>query len=229
MPKRDERAMGPQLPGALVAGRESRHGWCTVRGRASAGPLLLTAGIVVAAPRAYAHEFWLVPSSYVAGRGDTVNIRAYVGRRFRGEPKPYATTRVVRFELHGGSKRDLAPVGRNGDFTYARFVLPDAGGAIVVYESNYIPIELAADQFDHYLELEGLDGPRAQRAARGAAAGPGRETCRRGGGARARRAPGVAGAPKHGARTGAGRARHGHGWHRPRGRVPRTPGRNLLG
>lgn len=134
-------------------------------------PLLLLA---CAAP-ARAHEFWLTPSRYVAGAGDTLDVRAFVGTGFRGEARPYAPTRVLRFEARTSMTLDLAPLGTNGDLRFARFVMPDDGGALVVYRSNFVPIELPAAEFDRYLVLEGLDGPHAARERQGAAAGPGRE------------------------------------------------------
>jgi len=139
------------------------------------GRALLLLGILqsLLPPAAAAHEFWLAPSSYRAAAGDTVAIAAFVGTGFRGERKPYATTRALRFELNGPRTLDLRPAGMNGDLTFARFVAADGGGCLVAYESDFVPIELGAAEFDRYLALEGLDGPLKARAKLGA--GPGRE------------------------------------------------------
>ena len=141
------------------------------------GRALLLLGMLqfLLAPAAAAHEFWLAPSSYRVAAGDTVAIAAFVGTGFRGERKPYATTRALRFELIGPRTLDLRPAGMNGDLTFARFVAADAGGYLVAYESDFVPIELGAAEFDRYLALEGLDGPLKARAKLGARAGPGRE------------------------------------------------------
>ena len=141
------------------------------------GRALLLLGILqsLLPPAAAAHEFWLAPSSYRAAAGDTVAIAAFVGTGFRGERKPYATTRALRFELNGPRTLDLRPAGMNGDLTFARFVAADGGGCLVAYESDFVPIELGAAEFDRYLALEGLDGPLKARARLGARAGPGRE------------------------------------------------------
>jgi len=115
-----------------------------------------------AAPAA-AHEFWLSPSTYRAAAGDTVAISAWVGTGFRGEVRPYAPSRASRFLLRANRMTDLTPLGRNGDTVMARFAAPDPGGALVAYESSFAEIQLPATEFDAYLSLEGLDGPRAAR------------------------------------------------------------------
>lgn len=129
--------------------------------------LLLLASL--AAPAA-AHEFWLAPSTYAAARGDTVQVRAFVGTGFRGELKPFAASRVVRFALRVAGDHDLARAARNGDAVMARFVTADAGGALVAYQSGFAEIELDAPTFERYLVEEGLDAARARRARRSTAA-----------------------------------------------------------
>src|SRR5437870_527555 len=122
-----------------------------------------------------AHEFWLAPSSYRAARGDTLRATAFVGTGFRGGLKPYAATRAVTWVARGSRLVDLKPESVNGDDVFGRWVPDDDGGVLFAYESNFVPIELPAEEFDAYLELEGLDGPRAERAKLGALAGDGRE------------------------------------------------------
>src|SRR5262249_25892119 len=136
--------------------------------------LAVLSSLALAAPAA-AHEYWLSPSSYRAARADAIAITAFAGTGFRGEAKPYASTRAVRFLVTGARTADLTPVATNGDLVWARFETPDAGGALVAYQSNFSSIELPAAQFDAYLETEGLTEPRAARARPGANAGPGRE------------------------------------------------------
>jgi len=124
---------------------------------------------------AHAHEYWLAPTRYAATAGDTVTIGCWVGTGFRGEPKPYARSRVTRFELRGPRTIDLRPAAMNGDLDFARFVVADGGGQLIGYETDFTEIELPAADFDRYLALEGLDGPLAERRKLGAKAGPGRE------------------------------------------------------
>jgi hypothetical protein len=128
---------------------------------------------------AQAHEFWLAARPPNAAAGDTVEVQAFVGTGFRGELKPYATPRTIHLQLRTVRTIDLTPGARNGDLAFAHFITPDAGGALVAYESNFAFIELAAPLFDRYLKNEGLDEAASARRAAGAAkpdaASPGRE------------------------------------------------------
>jgi hypothetical protein len=47
----------------------------------------LAAMLVVAAP-AFAHDFWIEPSSFRPPWGPTLEVRLSVGQGFRGEPLP---------------------------------------------------------------------------------------------------------------------------------------------
>ncbi|MEP7028398.1 MAG: DUF4198 domain-containing protein [Candidatus Eisenbacteria bacterium] len=141
--------------------------------------LLVCTALAAPAMPASAHEYWLSPSTYRCAPGDTAAIRVLVGTGFRGEPKPYTPRRAVRFTFEAARSIDLLPVGVNGEMVWARIRSIDALGAVVAYESNDTYIELPAADFDRYLALEGLTGPQAVRAARSAAAGPGRELYRR--------------------------------------------------
>ena len=123
---------------------------------------------------AEAHEYWLSPTRFAAHRGDTVSVAARVGVGYRGDFKPYAAARTTRLEVRTNKVSDVRALALNGGEEYARFVLPDDGGATVAFESNFADIQLPAAEFEAYLKLEGLDGPLRARAATGAA-GPGRE------------------------------------------------------
>jgi uncharacterized GH25 family protein len=138
--------------------------------------LLLLAGLVPAT--ALAHEFWLAPSSYVAAPGRPIRIAAFAGTGFRGEAKPWATPRAVRFVARTARDLDLTSIAENGSLDWAAFSPSDAGGALLAYESNFAFIELPANQFDAYLESEGLDQPLAARRHDHDSA-PGRERYRR--------------------------------------------------
>ena len=134
----------------------------------------LCALLLWAAP-ALAHEFWLSPTRYAAARGDRIEAAAFAGTGFRGELKPYAAPRTIKWVLRTTKEFDLRPLATNGDLTWASFVAPDAGGAVLAYESGWNPVELPGPEFDRYLALEGLDGPLRERAKHGASATTGRE------------------------------------------------------
>ena len=141
-------------------------------------PLLLLANLVLAAGPVPAHEYWLAPSTFRAGAGDTVLIGALAGEGFVGERKPYSERRALRWVVRAARELDLEPVARCGDTTWARFAPADRGGLLFGYESDFAAITLDAATFERYLADEGLDRPLAARRARGDA-GPGRERYRR--------------------------------------------------
>jgi uncharacterized GH25 family protein len=149
-----------------------------IRARARFGPRALATllAITTLSPlESLAHEYWLAPSRYAAAARDTVALAVFVGTGFRGEKKPYATPRTVRFTMNAAKTIDLRPATMNGDLTFARFIAADDGGELIAYESNFVPIELPPSDFDAYLKLEGLDEPLRARAQQGAGVGPGRE------------------------------------------------------
>lgn len=139
---------------------------------------LLLALIAIVPASAGAHEYWLAPSTFRAGPGDTVAIGALAGEGFVGERKRFAPARAVRWRVRAGRELDLTPVATGGDTTWARFAPGDRGGMAFAYESDFAVITLDAATFDRYLASEGLDGPLAARRAR-ADTLPGRERYRR--------------------------------------------------
>jgi len=136
---------------------------------------LLVALLALARPVA-AHEFWIAPSRYDAVQGSTIELGAVAGTGFRGEKKPWSPDHAVRFTLRTAKPIDLTRGATPGEVTWTRFDPTDGGGAMAAFESDFLPIQLPAAQFDDYLKVEGLDGPLA---ARQGSAAPGRERYRR--------------------------------------------------
>jgi len=125
---------------------------------------------------ATAHEFWISPSRYAAAPGTTLELGTAAGTGFRGERKPWSPDHAMRFTLRTAKSIDLARAATPGEMTWTRFAPTDGGGALVAFESDFLPIQLPAATFDDYLRAEGLDGPLA---ARKGTAAPGRERYRR--------------------------------------------------
>jgi hypothetical protein len=123
-----------------------------------------------------AHEFWIAPSRYDAAPGATIELGAAAGTGFRGERKPWSPDHAVRFVVRAAKPVDVARAATPGELTWTRFAPSDGGGALVAFESDFLPIELPAAQFNLYLKAEGLDGPLA---ARQGSTAPGRERYRR--------------------------------------------------
>jgi uncharacterized GH25 family protein len=135
---------------------------------------LLMAG-VFSPPIAAAHEYWLAPSAYSVPVGQTLAVQAYVGSDFKGELRPFATTRTVRLEVQDKVRKDVKSQAINGDLDLTHLTVEDEGGIVVAFETNFVPVELPPEKFDDYLRKEGLEGPLKAREALGTAAGPGRE------------------------------------------------------
>lgn len=127
---------------------------------------------------AFAHQYWLAPSRYDTQSKQLVEIAGFAGTGFRGEAKPWSPGRCVRFVARTSRLIDLSRAAAPGETTWARFAPADAGGAMLAYESDFTPIELAPDLFDAYLADEGLSGPLAARHRAGTHV-PGRERYRR--------------------------------------------------
>lgn len=129
----------------------------------------------LAATGARAHEYWLAPSRYSGATGDSVRIECFVGTGFRGERRPWATRRAVRFEARDAALRDLKPGAVNGESRWAALALRDPGGLAVAYQSDFAFIEMNGPEFDAYLDVEGLSGPKRARSESGRASAPARE------------------------------------------------------
>src|ERR1051325_9442496 len=138
--------------------------------------VLATVGLGVSPVRA--HQFWLAPTRYDAKPHEPVDVGAFAGTGFRGEAKPWSPGRCVRFVARTTRLIDLSRGGGPGGTAWARFAPADDGGAMLAYESDFAPIELAPDLFDAYLAEEGLAGPLAARPKAGTHV-PGRERYRR--------------------------------------------------
>jgi uncharacterized GH25 family protein len=146
--------------------------------RAAVRVLFAVLATAFTAVPALAHQYWLAPSRYDARPQQPIEVAAIAGTGFRGEPKPWSPARCVRFVARTSRLIDLSRAATPGETTWARFAPADDGGALLAYESDFTPIELAADLFDAYLADEGLSGPLAARR-QAAAHAPGRERYRR--------------------------------------------------
>jgi Domain of unknown function (DUF4198) len=165
---------GPARAGEFVAAR-TFAATCTFAVTSTFAATIVLAATLGCPRDAEAHEFWLSPSRYEAAAGDTLMLSVLVGTGFRGEPRPWAGPRAVRFTWRDARVLDLRDSALNGDLAWARVPVRDGGGALCAFESNWADITLPAGEFDDYLALEGLSAPLAVRRAMGTAAGPGRE------------------------------------------------------
>lgn len=145
------------------------------------GPVgfLVILGLLLLPWTAASHEFWLMPSSYFPAPSDTIRITAWVGTGFRGDGRTFTHARCVDFRVLGKVPRSLSRLVAEDDSIWARVEAPDHDGALVAYTSNFAFIELAGQEFEAYLALEGLEAPRQALRAGGNPGGRQRERYRR--------------------------------------------------
>src|SRR5262245_59649226 len=125
-----------------------------------------------------AHQYWLAPTRYDPAPHAVVEVGAFAGTGFRGEPKPWSPAPGVEFVVRTSKVIDLSPGAAPGATSWAKFAPADAGGAMLAYQSDFAQIELPAAEFEAYLADEGLTGPLAARR-QAHATNSGRERYRR--------------------------------------------------
>jgi uncharacterized GH25 family protein len=122
----------------------------------------------------HAHDFWIEPSTFQPSIGEPVDLTLRVGQDFGGDSQPYITHWFSDYRAVGPDT-EYAIEGVIGDDPAGHFVPRAAGVHIIGYRSTRNFVEMEPGKFDAYLEKEGLDGPRAERARTGQTHTAGRE------------------------------------------------------
>jgi uncharacterized GH25 family protein len=136
--------------------------------------MVLAAGLLLTAATAWAHDFWLEPSTFRPAPGATVAVGLRVGQDFIGDPVPRLSALIAMFSVRQNGV-DRA-VGGSDRIDPAGFLRADGSAtAIIGYASTGSYIELPADRFEDYLRQYGLDDIIASRAERGEHDKPGHE------------------------------------------------------
>jgi len=142
-----------------------------VRRRAAA---LVAAGLLLSALSAFAHDFWIEPSTFRPAVGSLVEIALRVGEGFRGDPVARAERRIVIF-VRVSPEGETPVEGEEGSAPAGRVRITQPGLQIVGYRSNNARVDLPAEKFEQYLKEEGLEKAIALRARRGESGKPSRE------------------------------------------------------
>jgi uncharacterized GH25 family protein len=108
-----------------------------------------------------AHDFWLEPSNYHAGRGENVEIRLRVGQHFDGDAVPRNSASVLRFDARNGTV-SRPVVGIDGVDPAGAVEIGADGVTLVAYVSRGSVVELTPQKLDQYAREEGLDLLRAE-------------------------------------------------------------------
>jgi uncharacterized GH25 family protein len=137
----------------------------------------LTAALLALAlaPGAWAHDFWIDPSSFRPAPGQRVIVRLRVGQRFKGDPVPRDPALLKRFAVLGAAGGETPVPGVPGSDPAGFITLTSPGLALITYASGRAPVQLDAAKFETYLAEEGLEAVSAQRAKKGQTAAPVKE------------------------------------------------------
>jgi uncharacterized GH25 family protein len=124
-------------------------------------------GVAVALSQAplFAHDMWIVPTTFSPEPGEIVGVRLRVGQDLLGDPLPRDPALVNQFVVEDAAGRK--PVyGRDGADPAGLLRVATPGLLVIGYRSNPSAIKLAAEKFNQYLKEEGLDTVAALRARR---------------------------------------------------------------
>jgi uncharacterized GH25 family protein len=136
---------------------------------------LLPAFALVLSSQAWAHDFWIDPSSFRPAPGQRVIVRLRVGQRFKGDPVPRDPALLKRFAVLNGGGAETPVPGVPGSDPAGFVTLTSPGLSLITYASGRAPVQLDAAKFEAYLADEGLEAVSAQRAKKGQTAAPVKE------------------------------------------------------
>src|SRR5438876_11170978 len=136
--------------------------------------VVVLAAIALSRAPLFAHDMWIVPTTFSPEPGQVVGVRLRVGQDLLGDPLPRDPMLVNQFVVEDAAGRKPV-VGRDGDDPagFLRVAMP--GLLVIGYRSNPSAVELAADKFNQYVKEEGLDAVAALRARRNETGAPAHE------------------------------------------------------
>lgn len=119
--------------------------------------LTIGAAILISAPIARAHEFWLEPENYTLAAKARTQVSIRVGQHFKGDSFPYIGSEFRRFaQVDASGERALR--GTDGDDPALKLTFPSEGLVALIHESTFENLKFETwEKFQAYLDLEGLD------------------------------------------------------------------------
>jgi uncharacterized GH25 family protein len=113
--------------------------------------------IALFASRAWAHDFWIEPSTFRPEAGKTFTASLRVGQDFVGDPVPRMASLIDSFVVRDAAGERVVNGFENQD--PAGFVRIDgAGTAVIGYRSKAAPLEIPPEKFAQFLRDEGITG-----------------------------------------------------------------------
>src|SRR5262245_21072186 len=108
---------------------------------------------LLVASSAWAHDFWIEPSTFHPAQGERVTAALRVGQKLQGEAVPRIPPLVDRFVLGGAPM-----IGYAGSDPAGIALVTKPGFQWIGYQSNAFPMTNDVPKFEQYLRDEGLDG-----------------------------------------------------------------------
>jgi uncharacterized GH25 family protein len=116
---------------------------------------------LLVASSAYAHDFWIEPSTFRPATGDRVAAALRVGQKLQGEAVPRIPPLVDRFVLG-----DAPMIGFSGSEPAGVALVTKSGLQWIGYQSHAFPMTNDVPKFEQFLRDEGLDGAIKVQAQR---------------------------------------------------------------
>ena len=135
--------------------------------------MMLIALALFVAPQASAHDYWIEASKFRLALGDRVLFYLRVGESFSGKPATFAPEWVKRFHIDGAAQHASVTLLRQDPAGMAK--AREMGLQVVSYENTDTYLELPAERFNAYLQMEGLESVLRARQEAGASDQPGKE------------------------------------------------------
>src|SRR5438876_2652237 len=127
--------------------------------------VVVLAAIALSRAPLFAHDMWIVPTTFSPEPGQVVGVRLRVGQDLLGDPLPRDPALVNQFIVEDTAGRKPV-IGRDGADPAGLLRVATPGLLVIGYRSNPSSIELAAEKFNQYLKEEGLEAVAALRARR---------------------------------------------------------------
>jgi hypothetical protein len=110
--------------------------------------------IALVAPRLFAHDFWIEPSTFQPAAATTITASLRVGQDFAGDPVPRSTTLLDTFVVRDSAGERAVGGLENRD--PAGYVRVGDGTSVLRYRSKASSLEQTPEKFAQFLNEEGL-------------------------------------------------------------------------
>ena len=138
--------------------------------------IIILTGLFLSLSVLTAHEYWVAPVQYRVNPGESFVMNCYVGEDFKPEIWQRRRERTDQVSVfHRQSKRDITPLFTAVDSVDILLALREKGNHLLALHSKPSYIELKADEFNQYLEEDGIEDVLAYRKSAGLTTQPSRE------------------------------------------------------